>query len=95
MLTHRRNCREYQTCYTKVLCPKPPAAAVNKARQLEEVIDVFNLILLRERASWEAEKLAKKEAEAKAARGWLGWVWGSPQDDPNDFTASIGKKNYN
>jgi len=90
MLIHRQRCREYQHCYARVKCGKATPEMTARVKVLEEELDVLNLIMLRERASLDAERMQKAEEEAKAKKGWFfGW-WSQPAAE-DQFSAAIGK----
>lgn len=91
MQKHLEQCRDYQRCYTKVLTSaKPPADALEQAKQLEEKLDLFNLVLLRQRATVEAKRMIQAEEQAKANRGWFsGWLWSQPTAE-EQFSTTIG-----
>lgn len=53
--------------------------------EMEENLDIFNIVVIRQRVELEAERLRKLEA-AKPKKGWFGWMWGSSQEqsEPQD-----------
>ena len=73
---HLANCREYRDLYRdKLLHPNDPAREA-RLRELEKVLDAFNINFNRERAKLLADA-DKQKKEEKAKSGWFGWMgWG-------------------
>ncbi|XP_023247319.1 vacuolar protein sorting-associated protein 13 [Copidosoma floridanum] len=96
MKKHRTSCKEYAKVYQKKLtCKRPTAEIEQQLTEHEYTLDIFNLIIIRQQIEMEVEKLAEKEKELRAKRGWFGWVWGSPQQEETqelNTAAAIMKK---
>ena len=73
---HLANCREYRDLYRdKLLHPNDPVREA-RLRELEKVLDAFNINFNRERAKLLADA-DKQKKEEKAKSGWFGWMgWG-------------------
>ncbi|KAJ8733309.1 hypothetical protein PYW08_001607 [Mythimna loreyi] len=85
MLSHRQLCRDYAAVYQ---CKLTNRGKVNTEQQCliekaEKQLDLFNLVVIRQKIEMEVERLGKLEEEAKKARGWFSgwWYGGSSRDD--------------
>ncbi|KAH8253644.1 hypothetical protein KR032_006328 [Drosophila birchii] len=76
MKEHRDRCRTYAQKYKELsLSKKPPAVLVETCNLLEQKLDTFNLLLIRQRVNIEIEK--QREATPEKKPGWFsGWGWG-------------------
>lgn len=94
---HRNMCRTYATAYQNKL-----QTAINKIPKdlqcllddCEKKIDLFNLVVIRQRIEMEVERLGKAQEEAKKNRGWFGSWWGSstPKDEEHAESTNIMKQ---
>ncbi|KAL3279818.1 hypothetical protein HHI36_017325 [Cryptolaemus montrouzieri] len=87
---HRNLCKAYQQKYhDKVLSSskneKKTSVTDAEIDEMEERLDIFNIIVIRQRVELEAERLRKFE-ESKPKQGWLGWIWGSGQSQVDPQT---------
>lgn len=85
---HRELCRNYAEAYkTKELAKKPTATQVETVKLCEEKLDLFNLVLIRNRVGLEIDKIKLKEIEDQKNKGWFGGWWGggssSKESDSN------------
>nr|XP_034830207.1 vacuolar protein sorting-associated protein 13 isoform X3 [Maniola hyperantus] len=85
MLAHRQLCKDYASAYQSKLSNKGKVSAENKCvlDKAEKTLDLFNLVVIRQKIEMEVERLGKLEEEAKKSRGWFGgwWSGGSSKDD--------------
>ncbi|XP_043267936.1 vacuolar protein sorting-associated protein 13 isoform X2 [Venturia canescens] len=82
MKCHRDTCREYAKTYqTKLTAKKAMPETEEKLTECERKLDIFNLVRIRQQIEMEVERLAEKEKNLKAKRGWFGFLWGSPKED--------------
>ncbi|KMY92020.1 vacuolar protein sorting-associated protein 13 [Drosophila simulans] len=74
--THRERCNTYAQKYKEqCLSKKPSAVLTETCRLLETELDVFNLLLIRQRVNIEIAK--QREAVPEQKSGWFsGWGWG-------------------
>ncbi|XP_017049520.1 vacuolar protein sorting-associated protein 13 [Drosophila ficusphila] len=74
--THRERCHTYAQKYKEqCLNKKPPAVLTETCRLLETELDIFNLLLIRQRVNIEIAK--EREAVPEQKPGWFsGWGWG-------------------
>lgn len=80
MKQHRDLCREYAEVYqTKLTSKKPVPAIEERLTHCERHLDLFNLVVIRQQIELEVERLAEKQKNIKAERGWFGFLWGSSQ----------------
>ncbi|XP_051160676.1 intermembrane lipid transfer protein Vps13 isoform X3 [Leptopilina boulardi] len=98
MKCHRDTCRTYADVYqTKLTSKKCPDDVEHKITDCERKLDIFNLVIIRQQIQMEVEKLAEKEKNLKAKKGWFGgWLWGSGQNEEEEAglnsAAAIMKK---
>nr|CAD7433011.1 unnamed protein product [Timema monikensis] len=92
---HRQLCREYAEVYqTKLTARKLPADVQAKLTECERLLDVFNLVLIRQRIEMEVERQDRIALERKQSKSWFGGWFGSGKTrDEEDMTAAaIAKK---
>lgn len=66
---------------TKLTVKKPNAETLQTIDTCEKKLDLFNLLLIRQRVDLEVEKSGKLEAEQAQKKGsWFSW-WGGKQDN--------------
>ncbi|XP_053604237.1 intermembrane lipid transfer protein Vps13 isoform X1 [Plodia interpunctella] len=94
MLNHRTLCKNYATAYQ---C-KLSNSKINSEQQCiineaEKKLDLFNLVVIRQRIEMEVERLGKLEEEAKKTRGWFGgWFSSGSKDDELSEGTAIMKQ---
>ncbi|KAL0832908.1 hypothetical protein ABMA28_001052, partial [Loxostege sticticalis] len=84
MLTHRKLCKTYATAYQTKLSNKGKVPADQQIilDHAEKTLDLFNLVVIRQKIEMEVDRLGKLEEEAKKTRGWFsGWWGGSSKDE--------------
>lgn len=91
MRNHRNMCRLYAEAYrTKLISKKVPNEVQQCIDQYEECLDLFNLILIRNRVDLEVEKSGKLEKSEVQKGGWFsGWWGGSKTEDSTDKDKDI------
>lgn len=85
MLEHRNLCRTYAEAYrTKLTCRKVTADIQKNVDTHEECLDLFNLLLIRNRVDLEVEKsgILKKQEEKQGS--WFSGWWGSSKSAEDD-----------
>ncbi|XP_045765599.1 vacuolar protein sorting-associated protein 13 isoform X2 [Maniola jurtina] len=96
MLAHRQLCKDYASAYQCKLSNKGKVSAENKCvlDEAEKTLDLFNLVVIRQRIEMEVERLGKLEEEAKKSRGWFSgwWSGGSAKDDELSEGVAIMKQ---
>ncbi|KAJ8665252.1 hypothetical protein QAD02_006914 [Eretmocerus hayati] len=82
MKCHRDTCRSYAQVYQKKLTTKNPSPKIEEElTEHEHKLDIVNLVIIRQQIEMEVEKLAQKEKDLKAKRGWFGFLWGAPREE--------------
>lgn len=77
MSEHRRRCRGYSDSYRLKLTTKKIAAELLKrCDDYEEQLDIFNLVLIRQRVDLEVEISGKRNKPAETSGGWFSGWWG-------------------
>ncbi|EDW02215.1 vacuolar protein sorting-associated protein 13 [Drosophila grimshawi] len=72
---HRERCNTYAEKYKeREQSKKPPQMLVETCNMLEQELDVFNLLLIRQRVNMEIAK--SREAEPAQSGGWFSGWWG-------------------
>ncbi|CAL7938935.1 unnamed protein product [Xylocopa violacea] len=80
MKEHRDMCRAYADAYQTKLTTKKVAQEIEDLlTDCERKLDIFNLVIIRQKIEMEVEKLAEREKTLKAKRGWFGFLWSSTQ----------------
>ncbi|KAL5288954.1 hypothetical protein ACFFRR_009268 [Megaselia abdita] len=84
--SHRELCLEYAGAYKdKELAKKPTATQVEKVKLCEEKLDLFNLVLIRNRIGMEVDRIKLKEEEEQKNKGWFGgWFGGGKKSGESD-----------
>ncbi|XP_020707369.2 intermembrane lipid transfer protein Vps13 isoform X2 [Athalia rosae] len=90
MKLHRDTCRSYAKAYHAKLTNKKVAQEiVDHLTHCERILDVFNLVIIRQQIELEVERLAEKEKDLKAKKGWFGFLWGSaPTEEEEDLNSA-------
>lgn len=82
MRRHRDACRTYAESYkTKLTTKKLVKEMEERLTDCEKKLDIFNLVIIREQIQMEVERLAEREKNLKAKRGWFDFLWGSSQSE--------------
>ncbi|XP_043520214.1 vacuolar protein sorting-associated protein 13 isoform X3 [Frieseomelitta varia] len=96
MKEHRDICRTYADAYqTKLTTKKVVHEIEHVLTDCEKRLDIFNLVIIRQKIEMEVERLAEKERNLKAKRGWFGFLWSSTQAEETqelNSAAAIMKK---
>ncbi|XP_017891074.1 vacuolar protein sorting-associated protein 13 isoform X2 [Ceratina calcarata] len=80
MKEHRDMCRAYADAYQTKLTSKKVAQEIEELlTDCERKLDIFNLVIIRQKIEMEVEKLAEREASLRAKRGWFGFLWSGSQ----------------
>ncbi|KAH8307603.1 hypothetical protein KR044_004766 [Drosophila immigrans] len=92
MKEHRERCNTYAEKYKeRELNKKPPAMLLEACTMLEQELDVFNLLLIRQRVNIEIAK--QREAAVPENKGWFGGWWGGgAKKEESDLTENIVSK---
>lgn len=93
MLEHRNLCRTYAEAYrTKLTCRKVTKDIQENVDWHEGRLDLFNLLLIRNRVDLEVEKSGiLQKQEAKQGSWFSGWWGGGKADDGADNDKDICK----
>ncbi|CAH0729406.1 unnamed protein product, partial [Brenthis ino] len=83
MVAHRNLCKDYAAAYHTKLSSKGKVAKDQQCvlDEAEKSLDLFNLVVIRQRIEMEVERLGKLEEEAKKSRGWFGGWWSGASKD--------------
>ncbi|XP_075971796.1 vacuolar protein sorting 13C isoform X2 [Anticarsia gemmatalis] len=84
MLAHRQLCKDYASAYQCKLSSKGKVSTEQQCvlNEAEKTLDLFNLVVIRQKIEMEVERLGKMEEEAKKSRGWFsGWWYGGGSKD--------------
>ncbi|KAM3967394.1 vacuolar protein sorting 13C isoform 2-T2 [Aphomia sociella] len=96
MLSHRNLCKSYASAYQCKLSNKGKVGTEQQCvlNEAEKKLDLFNLVVIRQRIEMEVERLGKIEQEAKKSRGWFGgwWSGGGSKDDEHAEGTAIMKQ---
>lgn len=78
MREHRCLCKSYAAAYKqKLTMKKIPAELTIQLQEMENKLDVFNIVLIRQRIEVQVERDQAEEARQKQQRkGWFGSWWG-------------------
>jgi vacuolar protein sorting-associated protein 13A/C len=97
MKQHRDTCRSYAKSYhTKLTNKKIAQDIVDHLTECEKILDIFNLVIIRQQIELEVERLAEKEKSLKAKRGWFGFLWGSgPTEEEQDLNSAAAISEFN
>lgn len=83
--------QNFQIYRTKLTSKKPSADIVKQCEDYELKLDLYNIIIIRQKIELEVEKLGKLEKE-QPKKGWFGWWSGKDTEaKPNDNTDDISK----
>lgn len=83
--THREMCRKYEDLFRmKSKTKKIPKTVEKELEELEKKLNIFDLILLREKVYVEVERLAVEESENKASSGWFSYFFSSGSAKADD-----------
>ncbi|XP_076625592.1 vacuolar protein sorting 13C isoform X3 [Colletes latitarsis] len=90
MKQHRDLCRQYANVYQTKLTSKKVAQEIEDClTDCERKLDIFNLVIIRQQIEMEVERLAEKEKNLKAKRGWFGFLWsGSQAEETEDLNSA-------
>lgn len=92
ILDHRNSCRSYADVYrAKLTSKKPNAETLKQCEEFEMKLDLYNIIIIRQKIELEVEKLGKLEKE-QPKKGWFSW-WGGKESETktNDDTDDISE----
>ncbi|XP_026298323.1 vacuolar protein sorting-associated protein 13 isoform X3 [Apis mellifera] len=85
MKKHRDMCRSYAEAYKmKLTTKKIPQEIEELLTECEKKLDIFNLVIIRQKIEMEVEKLVEKEKTLKAKRGWFGFLWSNTQTEETE-----------
>lgn len=78
MREHRSLCKSYAASYKqKLTLKKIPAELTIQLQEMENKLDVFNIVLIRQRIEVQVERDQAEEARQKQQRkGWFSSWWG-------------------
>lgn len=85
MKAHRELCKTYAAAYKeKALAKKPTEKQIAQVQMCQEKLDLFNLVLVRNRIGLEVDRIKSKEQEEQKNKGWLGGWWGGSKTSKDD-----------
>ncbi|XP_067012189.2 intermembrane lipid transfer protein Vps13 [Anabrus simplex] len=95
MLQHRILCRKYAKAYhTKLTSKKVPADVQEMLAECERLLDVLNIVLVRQKVEVEVERMDRKMQETKQQASWFsGWFSGgaAKKEEPLSAAAIVKK----
>lgn len=84
---HRSMCQKYAEAYkTKISTKKPTKEMEDVVANLERLLDVVNIVIIRQRTELELEKQMKKDEANK--KGWFSGWWGGSKTDDSEIRNS-------
>ncbi|XP_055612800.1 intermembrane lipid transfer protein Vps13-like, partial [Uranotaenia lowii] len=89
MLQHRMNLRKYEEAYKAQLTAKKLTPdIIARCEELEKILDLHNLIVLRQKVELEVQKEGKRQQEEQQKAGWFSswWGGGAKKEDANNTT---------
>ncbi|CAG9559724.1 unnamed protein product [Danaus chrysippus] len=91
MMSHRQLCKDYANAYQNKLSCKGKVAAEYQCvlDEAEKKLDLFNLVVIRQRIEMEVERLGKLEEEAKKSRGWFSGWWGGGGSKDEELSEGV------
>lgn len=99
MRQHRSLCKSYAEAYRqKLTSKKVPAELAIQLQEMETKLDVFNIVLIRQRIEVQVERDIAEELKQKQERkGWFSSWWGGAAEaeavQPGS-AAELGKKDF-
>ncbi|RZC35600.1 vacuolar protein sorting-associated protein 13A-like, partial [Asbolus verrucosus] len=84
---HRELCREYGKLYQKKLRNTLNAKDQVRIEECEKNIDIFNVVIIRQRIELETERHEKTQTKSSS---WFGWVWGSKSANQGQVDVDSG-----
>lgn len=94
MLEHRNLCRKYAEAYrTKLTCRKVTNEIQQNVDLYEERLDLFNLLLIRNRVDLEVEKSGILEKQVEKQGSWFTGWWSGTKDNGDGDDKDICKSN--
>lgn len=92
MLEHRNLCRKYAEAYrTKLTCRKVTNEIQQNVDLYEERLDLFNLMLIRNRVDLEVEKSGILDKQVEKQGSWFTGWWGGTKDNGDGGDKDICK----
>ncbi|KAK9871302.1 hypothetical protein WA026_011571 [Henosepilachna vigintioctopunctata] len=80
---HRNLCKVYQHKLHERLISGLSAVTDSEIDELEEKLDIFNIVVIRQRVELEGDRIRRIE-ESKPKKGWFGWMWSGGQSQPDE-----------
>ena len=76
MMRHRQNLRRYEEAYRQQLTAKKlTPEIVSRSEEYEKMLDLHNIVVIRQKVALEVEKEGKRQAEEQKAAGWFSSWW--------------------
>uniref|UniRef100_A0A182NLZ6 Vacuolar protein sorting-associated protein 13 n=1 Tax=Anopheles dirus TaxID=7168 RepID=A0A182NLZ6_9DIPT len=95
MMRHRQNLRRYEEAYRQQLTAKKiTPEIVSRSEEYEKILDLHNIIVIRQKVALEVEKEGKRQAEEQKTAGWFSSWWGGGAKKEEDSTGGDIKKQF-
>ncbi|XP_050667360.1 intermembrane lipid transfer protein Vps13 isoform X3 [Leptidea sinapis] len=91
MLAHRQLCKDYAAAYQAKLTSNGKVTSDHQCvlNEAEKSLDLFNLVVIRQRIELEVERLGKIEEEAKKSRGWFSGWWSGANSKDEELSEGV------
>uniref|UniRef100_A0A182TV09 Vacuolar protein sorting-associated protein 13 n=1 Tax=Anopheles melas TaxID=34690 RepID=A0A182TV09_9DIPT len=95
MMRHRQNLRRYEEAYRQQLTAKKlTPEIVSRSEEYEKMLDLHNIVVIRQKVALEVEKEGKRQAEEQKAAGWFSSWWGGGAKKEEDTAGGDIKKQF-
>nr|XP_040227109.2 intermembrane lipid transfer protein Vps13 isoform X1 [Anopheles coluzzii] len=95
MMRHRQNLRRYEEAFRQQLTAKKlTPEIVSRSEEYEKMLDLHNIVVIRQKVALEVEKEGKRQAEEQKAAGWFSSWWGGGAKKEEDTAGGDIKKQF-
>ncbi|XP_052870380.1 intermembrane lipid transfer protein Vps13 [Anopheles cruzii] len=95
MMQHRKNLRLYEEAYRQQLTAKKLTPdIISRSEEYEKILDLQNIIIIRQKVSLDVEKEGKRQAEEQKSAGWFSSWWSGGAKKQEDSVAVDIKKQF-
>uniref|UniRef100_A0A182IQ42 Vacuolar protein sorting-associated protein 13 n=1 Tax=Anopheles atroparvus TaxID=41427 RepID=A0A182IQ42_ANOAO len=95
MRRHRQNLRSYEEAYrVQLTTKKVTPEMISRSEEYEKILDLHNIVVIRQKVALEVEKEGKRQAEQQKAAGWFSSWWGGSAKKEDDSTGADIKKQF-
>ncbi|XP_053672745.1 intermembrane lipid transfer protein Vps13 [Anopheles nili] len=95
MLRHRQNLRRYEEAYRQQLTAKKiTPEMISRSEEYEKILDLHNIVVIRQKVALEVEKEGKRQAEELKSAGWFSSWWGGGAKKEDQSAGGDIKKQF-